>query len=91
MISLAFLVLGIIVGIICRNLDKLKKIIIKIQGYSIIVLMLLIGVNMGVDKAIFSNIESIGFVSVVFAVVTSIFSVLAVYLLTITLVRKKNK
>lgn len=91
MISLVFLILGIVVGIICKNLDRLKKMIEKLLGYSILALMLCIGISMGIDKAIFSEIGTIGFVSVVFAVITSIFSVLAVYLLTLGLVRKKNK
>ncbi|MGL4742127.1 MAG: hypothetical protein ACRC41_15210 [Sarcina sp.] len=82
MIYITFLIIGFLGGFILKNFKKLKTTLKKWQGISITILMLITGVSVGLDKSVGSKFGAVGIISVVFAITTSIGSVVVVYILT---------
>lgn len=91
MIYIAFLIIGFLGGFILKNFEKLKTALKKWQGVSITILMLITGVSVGLDKSVGSKFGAVGVVSVVFAITTSIGSVIMVYILTRKLDGRRKK
>ncbi|MGL4991618.1 MAG: LysO family transporter [Sarcina sp.] len=91
MIYIIFLIIGFLAGFILKNFERLKIILKKWQGISITILMLITGVSVGLDKSVGSKFGAVGVISVVFAIGTSIGSVVVVYLFTKRLDGRRKK
>lgn len=88
---LIFLFLGMFIGYILNFSEKQKKINSKLQQLGVVFLLFSMGASIGANKEILKNIKNIGQVSLSFALLTSIFSIIVVYFLTCKFMRgEKN-
>ncbi|MCM1992251.1 LysO family transporter [Oceanirhabdus seepicola] len=79
---LVVLLVGIIIGGSVKLSDKMKAYNSKFQFIGVVFLLFTMGVSLGLNKSILNNLKSIGIKSLVFAVLTSLFSVIMVYFTT---------
>ena len=76
------LVLGIALGMTINFSEKFKFFNKKLQYLGVLVLLFIMGAKLGLDKTLLINLKPLGFKSLVFAILTSIFSIFMVYLVT---------
>lgn len=76
------LTIGIIIGLLFKFSPKQKKLVSNLQLVGVTFLLFSMGASMGIQKSIISNLRNIGKSSLFFAISTSLFSIIAVYLLT---------
>ena len=78
------LIISLIIGLLIGLVFKIKKPILEINGkFQLLVLFLLLfsmGVSLGINPDIVTNLSTIGFVSIVFSVLIVGFSILFVYI-----------
>jgi len=79
---LVVLVAGIIIGASVKLSDKMKAYNSKFQFIGVVFLLFTMGVSLGLNKSILNNLKNIGIKSLVFAVLTSTFSIIMVYFTT---------
>lgn len=77
---LIFFLIGGIVGRVFKLKDaKMKKVQI-LQSLSVLLILFIMGINLGKNKELFSNIGKIGFRSTAFAIFSILISILLVYI-----------
>ncbi|MEG2295883.1 MAG: LysO family transporter [Oscillospiraceae bacterium] len=76
------MLLGIGLGTIIGNFKIIRKINTPIQHIAIAVLILSMGISLGSSSTFLQDLNELGFKSVVFGVLTVLFSILCVYVLT---------
>lgn len=79
---LIFMALGILVGVTIPMKDHHVECLGKLQSVGVILLIFVMGLSMGLDRKLLSQLSILGYKALVFAALTTLFSVLAVYLLT---------
>jgi uncharacterized membrane protein YbjE (DUF340 family) len=77
-----FLITGIIVGSTFNLSEKLRRYNGKLQYIGVMILLFAMGASLGLNKSLLSNLKDIGLKSLLFAVLTSIFSIIMVYAVT---------
>lgn len=81
-IILLSLFLGILIGYFFNLSDKHKSYNSRIQQIGVIFLLFCMGASAGGNKAIVGNLKNIGKISLTFALLTSIFSIILVFFVT---------
>ena len=81
-IILISLVVGIGIGLLKVIPDKYMKYNLKFQQIGIILLLFSMGASNGANKELIQNLRSMGVKAVTFAVISSIFSIIAVYFIS---------
>ena len=76
------LIVGIGIGSVLKPTDKIKNIISKFQFVGVTLLLFAMGAGLGLNKDLLSNLKDIGWIGFVFAVLTTLFSIICVYLST---------
>lgn len=76
------LAIGVVIGMIIKPTDKAKKITSGFQFVGVVLLLFSMGAGLGLNKELLSNLQNIGLASITFALFTTIFSILIVYLMT---------
>lgn len=84
------LILGIVIGSAVNPTDSLKKLISKFQFLGVTLLLFAMGAGLGLNKDLLNNLKKIGFVGLLFAVFTTLFSILCVYLSTSLFERRQK-
>lgn len=78
------LIFSLIIGLLIGLIFKIKKPLLEINGkFQLLVLFLLLfsmGVSLGINPDIVTNLSNIGFVSVVFSVLIVGFSIIFVFI-----------
>jgi len=76
------LVVGASIGYFFKLSHKQKKINNKIQQFGVIFLLFSMGISAGANKSVVKNLKNIGAVSITFAILTSLFSIILVFIVT---------
>jgi len=76
---LVVLLVGIAIGATANLSEKFKEMNSKLQHLGVIILLFAMGASLGLNKALLGNLQNIGLIAVVFAVLTSILSIAMVY------------
>lgn len=84
------LLLGVLVGAIFKFTDKQVKIISSLQTIGVLVLLFIMGISVGVNPDIVSRLSEIGISALVFAILTTLMSVLVVYFVTTLYMRREK-
>lgn len=79
---LLFLFLGMLIGYFKNFSKKGKKINGVLQQMGVFVLLFFMGASIGANKSVIKDIKNIGQVSIVFAITTTIFSVIILYIVS---------
>ncbi|MCQ4727160.1 lysine exporter LysO family protein [Anaerotignum faecicola] len=86
-----FLTAGFLVGYKLNLSDKIIKINGRIQTISLFALIFVMGMGIGSDKEVLKSIPAIGAKALVYSAFAVFFSVLAVYLFSFIIERKKGE
>ncbi|KYN77974.1 hypothetical protein A0J52_01440 [Clostridium sporogenes] len=81
-VILLFLFLGMLIGYFKKFSKKGKKINGVLQQIGVFVLLFFMGASIGANKSVIKDIKNIGQVSIVFAITTTIFSVIILYIVS---------
>lgn len=84
------LLLGVAVGAFVKFNEKQVKVISHLQTLGVLVLLFVMGISVGVNPDIVSKLSEIGVSALVFAILTTLMSVVVVYFVT-TIYMKKEK
>lgn len=84
------LLLGVAVGALFKFSEKQVKIISSLQTVGVLVLLFIMGISVGVNPDIVNKLSEIGVSALVFALLTTLMSVVVVYFVT-TIYMKKEK
>lgn len=76
------LAVGSALGYFFKLSDKQKKFNSKVQQFGVVFLLFSMGVSAGANKSVVANLKNIGSASLTFAVLTSLFSIILVFILT---------
>ncbi|MCT8976198.1 LysO family transporter [Clostridium sp. CX1] len=76
------LCIGAAIGYFINLSDKQKNYNSKLQQIGVVFLLFCMGASAGANKSIVNNLKNIGQISVTFAVLTSIFSIILVFFIT---------
>lgn len=76
------LLVGITIGATINLSEKFKKLNGKLQHVGVVILLFAMGASLGLNKELLANIKDIGIIALVFAILTSAFSILIVYIVT---------
>ncbi len=79
LLYLGLLLLGGIIGNKGKVSEKIEKNLGRIQTFFLLALLFFMGVTIGINDEIISNLLSIGFKAGIIAVFTVVFSIIAVY------------
>ncbi|EYE88997.1 hypothetical protein Q428_04985 [Fervidicella metallireducens AeB] len=85
------LFLGVVIGILNFIPQKYIKYNSKFQQIGVVLLLFSMGASIGSNKRILNNFSQIGLKSIVFAVFTSIFSIIIVYIVSLKLMGGDEK
>lgn len=77
-----FMAFGILVGAAVPMKDKQISIIGKLQSAGVILLLFVMGLSMGLDRRLLSQLSTLGYKALVYAGLTTVFSIALVYLFT---------
>lgn len=78
-IIIVSLIIGVCIGYFFDLSNKYKKFSSVLQQLGVILLLFSMGASAGANKSIVSNLRNIGKISVTFAILTSIFSIVLVF------------
>lgn len=84
------LLAGFFVGFKSNITEKMIKINSKMQTLCLVLLIFVMGMGIGMNKEVLDNLSTLGFKAVLFAVVTSMGSVLVVYLFSFILEKREE-
>ncbi len=84
------LIIGIIIGTQIKPTDKVKSIISKFQFIGVTLLLFSMGAGLGLNDELLKNLKDIGWTGLVFAVLTTVFSIAIVYLVTTIFERSRK-
>lgn len=87
---LIVLLIGMTIGATVKLSDNFKKLNSKLQYFGVVILLFAMGASLGLNKELLSNIQNIGVVSLVFALLTSVFSIIIVYIITSKYMKGKS-
>lgn len=79
---IVFMALGVIVGATLPMNEAQVKLLGKLQSVGVILLLFVMGLSMGLDRKLLSQLSTLGYKALIFAGLTTLFSIVAVYLLT---------
>ncbi|MBO0567208.1 DUF340 domain-containing protein [Clostridium botulinum] len=82
------LFLGMLIGYFKKFSKKGKKINGVLQQIGVFVLLFFMGASIGANKSVIKDIKNIGQVSIVFAITTTIFSVIILYIVSRSFLEK---
>ncbi|WP_353096719.1 LysO family transporter [Tissierella praeacuta] len=80
MLYLGILTLGGLIGYYDKVSEKLQSNLNKIQNLCLLFLLFMMGITIGINNEVISNLFSIGFKAVIIAVFTVVFSIIFVRL-----------
>lgn len=84
------LVIGMIIGINIKASDQIKKIISKMQFVGVMILLFAMGAGLGLNKELLKNLKTMGYEAFIFAFLTSLLSILLVYISSRLLLKEKK-
>ena len=84
------LIIGIIIGTQIKPTDKVKSTISKFQFIGVTLLLFSMGAGLGLNDELLKNLKDIGWIGLVFAVLTTVFSIAIVYLVTTIFERSRK-
>ena len=84
------LIIGIIIGSIIKPTDKVKKTTSRFQFIGVTLLLFSMGAGLGLNKDLLANLKDIGWIGFVFAVLTTVFSIILVFTATTIFERSKK-
>lgn len=84
------LIIGIIIGSLAKPSEQFKKRISQLQFLGVTLLLFAMGAGLGLNKDLLNNLKEIGLVGFIFALLTTLFSIICVYLTT-SLYARRNK
>lgn len=76
------LVVGTIIGYFLNLSCKQKKINSKVQQFAVVFLLFSMGISVGANKSVVANLKNIGTTALTFAILTSLFSIILVFIAT---------
>ncbi|WP_186429481.1 LysO family transporter [Clostridium sp. BSD9I1] len=76
------LVVGAIIGYFFNLSHKQKKINSKVQQFAVVFLLFSMGISVGANKSVVANLKNIGTTALTFAILTSLFSIILVFIVT---------
>lgn len=79
---LIVLLIGMLIGAFANLSEKFIKINGKLQHIGVIILLFAMGASLGLNKELLSKISDIGLIALVFAVLTTLFSILLTFYVT---------
>jgi uncharacterized membrane protein YbjE (DUF340 family) len=77
-----FMACGIAVGALVPFNEKHVGMLEKLQTFGVILLLFVMGLSMGLDRKLLSQLSTLGLKALLFAGLTTVFSIAGVYLLT---------
>lgn len=77
-----FMALGVLVGATIPMKDPQVALLGKLQSLGVILLLFVMGLSMGLDRNLLSQLNTLGYKALIYAGLTTFFSVAAVYLFT---------
>ncbi|HZK33317.1 MAG TPA: LysO family transporter [Tissierellaceae bacterium] len=80
LLYLGVLLIGGIIGGRVKIIENIDKNLGKIQNISLLFLLFVMGVSIGINDKIISNLLSIGFKAGIISIFTIIFSIISVYI-----------
>jgi Kef-type K+ transport system membrane component KefB len=84
------LIIGIIIGTQIKPTDKVKSTISRFQFIGVTLLLFSMGAGLGLNDELLKNLKDIGWTGLVFAVLTTVFSIAIVYLVTTIFERSRK-
>ena len=84
------LIIGIIIGTQIKPTDKIKSTISKFQFIGVTLLLFSMGAGLGLNDELLKNLKDIGWTGLVFAVLTTVFSIAIVYMVTTIFERSRK-
>lgn len=84
---LIFLIAGMVIGSTMNMSERLKDLNGKFQHFGVLLLLFVMGAAIGLDHELLTKFQSLGFKAAVFALLTTAFSILAVYFLSTFLLK----
>lgn len=85
------LLLGVAVGALVKFSEKQVKLISQLQTLGVLVLLFVMGISVGVNPDIVNKLSEIGISALVFAVLTTLMSVVVVYFVTTMYMKREAK
>ncbi len=85
---IAALIIGILIGLLSKLKPESKKILSNLQLIGVLLLVFIMGASIGANKDVLNQIKEIGRLSLFFAISTTLFSIIVVFLLTKNINRK---
>ncbi|MPM57898.1 hypothetical protein SDC9_104725 [bioreactor metagenome] len=76
------LVVGATIGYFFNLSHKQKKINSKVQQFAVVFLLFSMGISVGANKSVVANLKNIGTTALTFAILTSLFSIILVFIVT---------
>lgn len=83
-----FMALGILAGAVVPLKARQVDLLGKLQSAGVILLLFVMGLSMGLDRKLLSQLSTLGYKALIYAALTTLFSILCVYLFTRKLPRK---
>lgn len=87
---LVSLLVGALIGYFVNLSDNQKKYNGRLQQIGVVFLLFSMGASAGGNKSIVSNLKNIGEISIVFAVLTSLFSIVLVFFITSRFMKERE-
>lgn len=84
------LIVGFFVGFKSNINEKMVKVNSRIQTLCLVSLIFVMGMGIGMNKEVLNNLSTLGLKAILFAVISSIGSVLVVYLFSYILEKKED-
>lgn len=77
-----FMALGVAVGAMVSMKESHVAVLGKLQSVGVILLLFVMGLSMGLDRKLLSQLSTLGYKALVYAGLTTVCSILCVYLFT---------
>lgn len=84
------LIAGFLVGFKSKINEKMVKVNSTIQTLCLVLLIFVMGMGIGMNKEVLNNLSTLGLKAILFAVISSVGSVLVVYLFSFVLEKKED-
>lgn len=87
---LLFMALGVVTGALVPFSEKQTALLGKLQTVGVVLLLFVMGLSMGLDRQLLSQLSTLGYKAAVYAGLTTLFSIACVYLFTRKLADKEG-
>lgn len=84
------LLIGMVIGSVIKQTDTIKASISKLQFVGVMILLFAMGAGLGLNEDLLKNLKNMGLEALTFAVLTSLFSILLVYVTSKLLIKEKS-